>query len=124
MKLQFLIPETIVCEAGSGQALSVDPSISPVLQFTLGITRIVEQQALDLSIWGSIDGEDWGAKPLGSFPQKFYCGTYSVFLDLSGHPEVRYIRAQWKVNRWGRGSLKPRFGFYVAVQPTAMAVHA
>lgn len=121
MKPQFLIPETIVQEAGSSPVLSVDESLDQVLQLTLGITRIVEQQALELSIWGSADQEEWGAKPLCSFPQKFYCGTYSIFLDLSQHPEVKYIRAQWKVSRWGRGSLKPLFGIYLVTQPAAVA---
>jgi len=32
------------------------------LLITLGITRIIEQQSLDISIWGSAGGSDWGAK--------------------------------------------------------------
>ena len=34
------------------------------LILTFGITRIIEQESIDLSIWGSADGTDWGAKPL------------------------------------------------------------
>ncbi len=124
MSVQFLLPETIIEEAGSGPALKVDATQSPAFQLTLGITRIVEQQSLELSIWGSSDQEEWGAMPLTSFQQKFYCGTYSLFLDLSQHPDVKYIRAQWKVGRWGRGSLKPMFGVYVAIQPAAVAAHS
>lgn len=121
MNAQFLLPETIIKEAGSGPALAVDASFNSLVQLTLGITRIVEQQFLELSIWGSADQEEWGAKPLCSFQQKFYCGTYSLLLDLSQYPDVKCIRAQWKVGRWGRGSLKPMFGIYVALQSASVA---
>jgi len=83
---------------------------------TLGITRIIEQESIDVSIWGSADGSDWGTKPLSAFSQKFYCGTYQILLDLSDHPDVRYLRAKWQVNRWGKGDPKPLFSVYVVVQ--------
>ena len=87
-----------------------------VVLLTLGITRIIEQQSLDISIWGSPDGKEWGAKPLVAFPQKFYCGTYQLLLDLGAHPETRYLRAKWTVARWGKGDPKPLFGAYLFVQ--------
>ena len=74
---------------------------------TLGITRIIEQESLDVSIWGSEDGNEWGTKPLLAFPQKFYCGTYQILVDLSAHPDVRHVRAKWAVNRWGKRDPKP-----------------
>ena len=86
------------------------------LLLTLGITRIIEQQSIDISIWGSADGSDWGAKPVISFPQKFYCGTYQIVVDLTDRPEVRYLRAKWQVNRWGKGDPKPLFTIYVFAQ--------
>ena len=54
-------------------------------------------------------GLDWvglarEAKPLVAFPQKFYAGQHPLLLDLSQRPEIKYVRAQWVVNRWGRGS--------------------
>jgi len=61
---------------------------------------------------------NWGTKPLVSFPQKFYCGTYQIELDLSAHPEVAHLRTQWKVSRWGRGAPEPLFGFYLFAQET------
>jgi hypothetical protein len=112
----FLIPETVVREAGQSAELSVDSIQGGLLLLTLGITRIIEQQSLDLSIWGSSDNTDWGSKPLISFPQKFYCGTYQLILDLSQQPDVKYVRAKWQVNRWGRGDPKPLFGIYLFVQ--------
>jgi hypothetical protein len=112
----FILPETMVREAGTSPELSVDSIPGGLLLLTLGITRIIEQQSLDLSIWGSADNADWGAKPLISFPQKFYCGTYQLLLDLSHHPNVKYLRAKWQVSRWGRGDPKPLFEIYLFAQ--------
>jgi hypothetical protein len=112
----FLIPETVLESAGNGPELSVDSTQGGLLLLTLGITRIIEQESLDLSIWGSPDNAEWGAKPLIAFPQKFYCGTYQLLLDLSHHPDVKYLRAKWQVSRWGRGNPKPLFGVYLFVQ--------
>jgi hypothetical protein len=115
----FLVPEQIVREDGTGPELELGPSEGKLLLLTLGITRIIEQESLDVSVWGSADKTSWGAKPLVSFPQKFYCGTYQILLDLSRTPDVKYLRAQWKVNRWGRGDPKPMFGFYVFAEEAA-----
>ena len=120
----FLIPETTIREAGSGLELSLGENHGEVLVLTLGITRIIEQESLDLSIWGSRDGVDWGAKPVIAFPQKFYCGTYQVQVDLSERPEVRYLRAKWQVNRWSKGSPKPLFTIYLFAEILQRAVLA
>ena len=112
----FLIPETVVREAGTGPESSVGPISGGLLLLTLGITRIIEQQSLDVSVWGSADNVDWGAKPLLSFPQKFYCGTYQLLLNMSQHPDVKFLRAKWQVSRWGRGDPKPLFGIYLFMQ--------
>jgi len=111
--LAFLVPETTVREDGSGPILDLGSSQGKSLTLTLGITRIVEQESLDLSIWGSSDQENWGARPLAAFPQKFYCGVYQMPLNLAAQPDLRYLKAQWKVNRWGRGAPAPLFSFYV-----------
>ncbi len=113
---QFLLPETTVREAGSGPDISLGEQQGSVLILTLGITRIIEQESLDVSIWGSADAKDWGAKPLISFPQKFYCGTYQILLDLSDRPDVKFLHAKWQVNRWGKGEPKPLFSIYLFVQ--------
>src|SRR5262249_30913568 len=99
---QFLLPETTVREAGTGPEINLGDSVGGTLILTLGITRIIEQESIDLSVWGSADGTDWGAKALVSFPQKFYTGTYQILMDLSHHAEVRLLRAKWQVNRWGK----------------------
>jgi len=124
---EFLIPETTVREAGSGLVVSVGDNSGGVLLLTLGITRIVEQESLDVSIWASENGIQWGSKPLLTFPQKFYCGTYQVQIDLSDHPEIKCLRARWQVNRWGRGKPTPLFTIYLfaeMLQPAVMAIGA
>lgn len=109
----FLVPETDIREDGASQEFELGSSSAKLLLVTLGITRIIEQESLDISVWGSADKQDWGSKPLIRFPQKFYCGTYQMLLDLTGCPEVKYVRVQWKVGRWGHSSEKPLFGLYV-----------
>jgi hypothetical protein len=113
---EFLIEETTVREAGTGPAVDLGAKRDETLILTFGITRIIEQESIDLSIWGSVDGADWGTKPIVTFPQKFYCGTYQLLVDLSGHPGVRYLRAKWGVNRWGKGDPKPLFTIYLFAQ--------
>ncbi len=112
-----LVPEKTVANAkGDGPTLEISGSASRVFLLTLNITNIVEQEALDLSIYGSGDGAAWGAKPLASFPQKFYRGQHPVLLDLSGQVEVKFVRAHWEVNRWGRGTEVPMFEFQLTIK--------
>jgi len=109
----FILPETTIRAAGTSPALELGNSENGMVLLTLGITRIIEQESLDVSIWGSADGVEWGTKPLIAFPQKFYCGTYQVLLDLQSYPQVKLIRAKWQASRWGKGDPKPLFGIYV-----------
>jgi hypothetical protein len=113
---QFLLPETTVREAGTGSEISLGDRQGETLILTLGITRIIEQQSIDVSIWGSSDGSDWGAKPVTAFPQKFYCGTYQILIDLGDRADVKYLRAKWQVSRWGKGDPKPLFTIYLFLQ--------
>jgi len=114
---EFLVAETTVREAGNGPAMALGELPGGTLVLTLGITRIIEQESIDLSIWGSADGTDWGTKAVASFPQKFYCGTYQIILDLTDNPECKFLRAKWAVNRWGKGDAKPVFTIYLFAQP-------
>jgi hypothetical protein len=115
MNPQFLLPETTVREAGQSHEIDLGETQDGTLILTLGITRIIEQESIDISIWGSPDGADWGAKPLAAYPQKFYTGTYQLILDLTDRP-ARFLRAKWQVNRWGKGDPKPLFGVYLFAQ--------
>jgi len=123
----FLLPETTIREAGAGPEVDLGESRGGVILLTLGITRIIEQESLDVAIWGSPDNVEWGAKPIITFPQKFYCGTYQILLDLRAHPDVRFLRTKYQAQRWGKGAPKPLFGAYVfaqGTQPQAMSLGA
>ena len=123
----FILPETTIREAGTGPAIDLSGARGGAVLLTLGITRIIEQESLDISIWGSADGNEWGAKPLLAFPQKFYCGTYQILLDLRVHSDVQFVRVKYQAHRWGKGEPKPLFGAYVfaqAVQPQLLTMSA
>src|SRR6516164_8905815 len=94
---RFLLPETVSREDGAGAAVTLDQNPGAAL-LTLGIDRVLEQESLDVSVWGSPDGRSW--QPLASFPQKSYCGAYSLELNLGRYPDVRFLRAQWRMGRW------------------------
>ncbi|MFZ0804351.1 MAG: hypothetical protein WBQ09_08785 [Terriglobales bacterium] len=113
----FLVPEnTVVTAKGDGAPVEVSGAANRVFLLSLNITEIVEQESLDLSIYGSADGAAWGPKPLTSFPQKFYRAEHPMLLDLTGHPEVKFLRAHWEVARWGRGTEIPMFKFGVSIR--------
>jgi len=113
----FLVPQnTIVTAKGDGSPIDVTAAANRVFLLTLEITKIVEQEALDVSIYGSSDGVTWTAKPLNAFPQKFYAGNHPLLLDLSAHADVKFVRAHWDVNRWGRGTETPMFEFFVSMK--------
>ena len=118
----FLLPEITIREAGTGPAMSLGDSRGSVILLTLGITRIIEQESLDISIWGSADNVEWGAKPVIAFPQKFYCGTYQILLDLREHRDVQHIRVKYQAQRWGKGDPKPLFGAYLFAQQVEQQV--
>jgi len=108
----FLLSETVARQDGTGSVLEVDSEFeSRLVRLTLGITRIIAQENLDVSVWGSEDGEHW--QPLLTFPQKFYCGTYSTVLDLTRHPSIRYLRAEWRMGRLIQDERAPLFEFYL-----------
>jgi hypothetical protein len=107
-----LVPaHTVVSAKGDGSAVDVNAASSRVFLVTLAITKIIEQESLDLSIYGSADGTTWGAKSIAAFPQKFYCGESPLLLDLTAHEDVKFVRAHWEVARWGRGTETPMFEF-------------
>ncbi|MGA2923107.1 MAG: hypothetical protein ABSE28_18530 [Candidatus Sulfotelmatobacter sp.] len=108
--------KTVVSAKGDGPAVDIGGAASRVFLLTLEITKIIEQESLDLGIHGSADGATWGAKPLVSYPQKFYCGQSPLLLDLTAHPDVKLVRAHWEPARWGRGVETPMFEFGVRVK--------
>jgi hypothetical protein len=113
----FLVPEkTVVNAKGGGPALDVSRAEGRVFLLTLAITNIVEQESLDVAIFGSADGVAWDPKPVAAFPQKFYREEIPLLLNLTARPEIKFVRAHWEVARWGRGSETPMFEFGVALR--------
>ena len=94
---------------GEGAAFDISASPSRTFLCRLTVTDQIEQESLDVSIWGSPDGETWTKKPLLRLPQQFYRGTTKLILDLSLRPEIKFIRARWELFRWGRVSPIPMF---------------
>lgn len=113
----LLVPEkTVVTAKGDGAAVELSAASNRVLLATLHITKIVEQESLDVSIYGSADGATWDPKPIASFPQKFYRSEQPMLVDLTQHPNVKFVRAHWETNRWGRGTETPMFEFHVTLR--------
>lgn len=108
--------KTVVGAKGDGPSVDVSGAASRVLLLTLEITKIIEQESLDVSVHGSADGAAWGAKAIVAYPQKFYCGQSPLLLDLTAHPDVKFVRAHWEVARWGRGTETPMFEFGLRVK--------
>ena len=116
MNTALVAEKTVVTAKGDGAAVDVSGAASRVFLLTLAITNIIEQEALEIGIYGSADGAAWSAKPVVSFPQKFYRGETPLLLDLTAHGDVKFVRAHWDVARWGRGTETPMFEFGVTLR--------
>ena len=108
----YVVPEITVRECGESAVFTVDEHGETGLVLTLGITHAMEQECLDLDILESEDGQAWSRRPVVGFRNKFYCGTYQQV--LSGH--AHFLKAVWKVSRWGRREAPPFFRFYLFAQ--------
>lgn len=111
-----LLEETIVRDDGVGPSIDVSRAHGKLLVLTLGITRTIEQESLQVAVWGSPDGIAWGLAPLLELPLKSYCGLYSTLLNLAAAPHIRYLRVHWKCSRWSKPGNVPLFGFHVDVE--------
>ena len=106
----FLVPErTVITANGESAPVDISAAGSRTLLLTLSIQSVVEQESIEISVFTSEDGAAWDSKPIASLPQKFYTGESPLLLDLSLSPNVRWLRAHWDVNRWGRGPNTARF---------------
>jgi hypothetical protein len=109
MQLQLIPPDTRMEASADGASFNISESATRTFLCRLTVTEQIEQESLDVSIWGSADGETWPKRPLLKLPQQFYRGTTKLVLDLSLRPEVKFIRARWDLNRWGRVAPTPMF---------------
>ncbi len=108
-KLDLIPANTRLETNGDGAAFDISASATRTFLCRLTLTDQIEQESLDVSIWGSADGEMWTKKPLLKLPQQFYRGTTKMILDLSLRPETKLIRARWELFRWGRVAPTPMF---------------
>jgi hypothetical protein len=105
-----LIPSNTLLEAnGDGESVNVGASATRTFLCVMFISDQIEQESIDISIWGSADGQDWGTHPILKLPQRFYRGETRAVLELTMRPEVKFIRAKWELNRWGRVAPLPMF---------------
>jgi hypothetical protein len=128
MAMEFnLIPfDTRIEENGEGEKVDISASTTRTFFCTMLVTDQIEQESLDVSIWGSADGENWGTHPVLKLPQSFYRGETRAVLELVFRPDVKFVRARWELNRWGRGTPLPMFkvGLHLAeVPPMPQLVH-
>ena len=113
----FLVPEnTVVIAKGDSEPLDVSGAASPVFLATLTVTKIVEQESIEVLFFTSADGTTWEAKPAAALPQKFYPGEYPLLVDLAQASGAKFLRAHWEVNRWGRGPVTPHFEISLRVR--------
>jgi hypothetical protein len=108
----ILLPESVARQDGAGAEVPLGNAAGKPLLLTLEVTRIMELESLEVSVWGSPDREHWTL--VQSFPKKYYCGTYSSLVNLSGRREIRYLRAEWKMTQWGHEGAEPLFGFHLS----------
>ena len=74
MAMEFdLIPQgTLLRESGHGEAVDIRASSTRTFFCIMLIRDQIEQESVDVSIWGSADGENWGTHPVLKLPQQFY----------------------------------------------------
>jgi hypothetical protein len=108
-KLDLIARDTRLEANGDGAAFDISASATRTFLCRLTVGDQIEQESLDVSIWGSADGQTWSKKPLLILPQQFYRGTTNMILDLSLRPETKFIRARWELFRWGRVAPTPMF---------------
>lgn len=96
-----LVPEELFRGNGYGPAVAVGDLQGQSVQLKLSITRMMEEQTLEILIWGSVDGAHWSERPLATLPHRHYCGEYTDVIDLSRHPEMQFLRAEWRLRTWG-----------------------
>jgi hypothetical protein len=109
LEFQLIPPGSRLSRNGDTSAHDLAASATRTFICTLEITAQIEQESVEISVWGSTDGQLWEEKPLLIFPQRFYKGQTKQILDLSQRPQLRFIRARWHLHRWGRGAPQPSF---------------
>jgi len=109
MKFDLIPAGTRLTANGEGQPQEIAASVTRTFICAMFITEQIEQESVDISVWGSADGQDFGKLPLLKMPQRFYRGETRQILDLAMKPEIKFLRAKWDLARWGRVAPLPMF---------------
>jgi hypothetical protein len=117
-----LLPDSIRRVDGAGPAVDLDDYRGKLLVVTLNLSAVVERTGLTVSVWGSPDQIEWGSQPLITLRQRQYCGVYSALLNLARRPDIRSLRAEWNMSRWGKGERIAQFGFQVFLEESGARV--
>lgn len=119
LELDLIPAGTRLTATGDGVSHDISGSATRTFLCAMVIGEQLEQESVDLSVWGSADGQNWGTTPLLRMPQRFYRGETRQVLDLTLKPEIKFIRAKWELARWGRVAPHPMFvlGFRLSEVP-------
>lgn len=116
-KIRYIVAECAARSDGCGPVFELSSSErAKLLVVTVAINGVLEYETLFVSIWGSPDAKDWGKAPVASFSPRSYCGSYSLLLNLAARPNIKYIRAVWRMQPWKSRTKETMFDFYVAVE--------
>ena len=92
MELDLIAPHSLLGASAEGESVDVGASATRTFLCNLVISDQIEQESLDVSIWGSADGQSWGTHPILRLPQRFYRGETRAVLELALRPEVNRIQ--------------------------------
>jgi hypothetical protein len=118
----LFFPEQDVQGCGSGPVIELGPAQGKPLHCSLTVNRITQQHILDISVWGSEDGADFGTQPIAVLPSKYYCGTYHHTLDLDTRPRMRFLRVDYRFTCWGHRVASPLCVFAMTAEPVSAAM--
>ncbi len=118
----LLFPEQFVQGCGSGPVIELGLAQGKPLHCSLTINRITQQHTLDIAVWGSEDGADFGSRPVVAFPSKYYCGTYHHMLEFDSDSKIRFVRVDYRFNCWGHQVAAPLCVFTMTAEPATAPI--
>jgi len=92
-----LLPDSILESDGVGPLVRLGVERGKLLVVTLRIDDAIDRHLLNVSLWGSPDGEAF--LPLTRLRPRQYCGIHSTLLNLAGQPEITFLRVHWNIER-------------------------
>src|SRR5437764_14722732 len=99
MKLTLIPAGTKMEGNGDGASFDVSSSATHTFLCLLTVTDQLEQESLDVSIYGSADGTTWTPRPLFKLPQQFYRGHEKRVVALPPLPDIKFLLARGEPTR-------------------------